>query len=81
MVIVFLILIPGGFLYKDHIDRKILACQKRGESFCDYRMKPLNSPKRKKYLESIQGQIDPILECEVWKQYDPEYAQSICPKD
>ena len=80
-VVLFLVLIPGGLLYNDHMDRKILACQKRGESFCEYRMKPLNSPRRKKYLESIQGQIDPILECEVWTQYDPEYASSICPTD
>ena len=80
-VFLFLFLLPGGLLYSEHIERKILACQLRGESFCEYRMKPLNSPKRKKYLESIQGQIDPILECEVWKEYNPEYASSICPTD
>lgn len=79
-VLLFLILVPGGILYNDYIADKIEACWKRGESYCEYRMKPLNSPKRKKYFESIQGQIDPALECEVWEQYDPEYASSICPK-
>ena len=79
-VLLFLILVPGGLLYNDHIERKIDACLERGESYCEYRMKPLNSPKRKKYLESIQGQVDPTLECEVWEQHNPEYASSICPK-
>lgn len=77
-VIIFLILIPGGLLYSGHIDRKIDACISRGESWCEYRMKPLNSWKKKRYYESLQGEIDPILECEVWKKYDPEYASSVC---
>ena len=76
-VIAFLILIPGGLLYNDHIERKIDACWKRGESYCEYRMKPLNSPKRKRYMESLEGGLDPILECEVWTQYDPEYAKTL----
>lgn len=80
-VLLFLLLVPGGILYSEHIERKILACQKRGESYCEYRMKPLNSPKRKKYLKSLNGGLDPILQCEVWEQYDPEYASSICPTD
>ena len=78
-VAVFLLLIPGGLLYSDHIDRKIAACISRGESWCEYRMKPLNSWKKKRYYESIQGEIDPILECEVWRKYNPEYAEiSVC---
>lgn len=80
-VLLFLVLVPGGILYNDHITRKIESCWKRGESYCEYRMKPLNSPKRKKYLESLNGGLDPILQCEVWTQYDPEYASSICPTD
>ena len=80
-VLLFLLLVPGGILYSEHIERKIETCQNEGEKFCDYRMKPLNSPKRKKYLESLNGGLDPILQCEVWTQYDPEYASSICPTD
>jgi len=76
-VLAFLILIPGGLLYSDHIDRKIDACWKRGESFCTYRMKPLNSPKRKRYLESLEGGIDKKLECEVWLKADEEFAISV----
>jgi len=42
-------------------------------------MKPLNSWKKKRYYESIQGEIDPIFECEVWRKYNPEYVEtSIC---
>ena len=80
-VAAFLILIPGGLLYNDHIDRKIDACWKRGESFCTYRMKPLNSPKRKRYLESLNGGIDRKLECEVWYDADKEFALRVlgCP--
>jgi len=76
-VIAFLILIPGGLLYNDHITRKIDACWKSGESFCAYRMKPLNSPKRKRYLESLEGSIDKKLECEVWLKADKEFAISV----
>ena len=71
-VIAFLILIPGGLLYNDHITRKIDACWKRGESFCAYRMKPLNSPKKKRYLESLNGEIDLRLQCEVFMKVDEE---------
>ena len=40
-------------------------------------MKPFNSPARKKYLESLAGDIDPELECDVWMEYDPEYAKTL----
>lgn len=77
-VIAFLILIPGGLLYNDYINRKIERCWAKGESFCAYRMKPLNSPGRKRYLEELKGGLDSVLECEVWTKYDPEYADTVC---
>lgn len=76
-VIAFLILIPGGFWMDHHVNKKIDACWARGESFCDYRMKPLNSPKRKRYLESLNGGIDKKLECKVWLKADEEFAISV----
>ena len=71
-VLVFLILIPGGILYSEHIERKVDACLERQESYCDFRMRPLNSPKKKRYLESLNGQIDLRLQCEVFMKVDEE---------
>jgi hypothetical protein len=76
-VALFLLLIPGGFVTKTLVDKKIDDCWEHGESFCEYRMKPFNSPARKKYLESLAGDIDPELECDVWMEYDPEYAKTL----
>jgi hypothetical protein len=77
----FLILIPGGILYSEHIERKVDACLERNESYCNYRMRPLNSPKKKRYLESLNGEIDPILQCEVFMKIDKEqgltYARDV----
>ena len=62
---------------KTLVDKKIDDCWDRGESWCEYRMKPFNSPARKKYLESLDGGIDRKLECDVWMEYDPEYAKTL----
>lgn len=76
-VVAFLLLIPGGFVTKTVVDNKIDNCLERGESWCEYRMKPFNSIKRKRYLESLNGGIDYKLECEVWMEYDPEFAKTL----
>ena len=76
-VLVFLLLVPGGIVADALIKNKIDDCWERGESFCEYRMKPFNSLKRKRYLESLDGGIDYKLECEVWTKYDPEYAKTL----
>ena len=76
-VLVFLLLVPGGIVADALVKNKIDDCWERGESFCEYRMKPFNSIKRKRYLESLDGGIDPELECDVWMNYDPEYAKTL----
>jgi len=76
-VVAFILLIPGGFLTKAIVDNNIDNCLERGESWCEYRMKPFNSPARKKYLESLNGGIDRELECDVWMEYDPEHAKTL----
>ena len=76
-VALFLLLIPGGFVTKTIVDKKIDDCWEQGESFCEYRMKPFNSLARKKYLNSLNGDIDYKLECDVWMEYDPEYAKTL----
>ena len=80
-VLLFLILVPGGIVYSEHIERKIDACIERDESYCEYRMKPLNSPKKKRYLESLNGEMDLRLQCEVFMKADEEsgstYARDV----
>lgn len=71
-VLLFLILVPGGILYSEHIERKVDACLERQESYCDFRMRPLNSPKKKRYLESLNGEMDLRLQCEVFMKADEE---------
>ena len=77
----FLILVPGGILYTEHIERKVDACIERGEHHCDFRMRPLNSPKKKRYLKNLNGEYDPRLECEVFMKADEKsgstYARDV----
>ena len=76
-VLVFLLLVPGGIVADALVKNKIDDCWERGESFCEYRTKPFNSLKRKRYLESLEGGIDRKLECEVWLKADEEFAISV----
>ena len=75
-VLLFLILVPGGILYSEHIERKVDACLERQESYCDFRMRPLNSPKKKRYLESLNGELDLRLQCEVFMKIDEKEGKT-----